>query len=602
MNPDIYSFVKSEETKFETEEIQVGENWYWNFRRHVQMIFHLKNGIFFTGENDYLRAFKNIYEPILNLAYWTEDLEVKDTTFFIEGKDDRVMSFLIKKYHDEVYSREHDLDLFFDEVTESDIDYGGVLVQKGVKRPEVIKLKKVAFCDQTDILGGAIGFKYNFSPSKLKQMSKYGWGKESNGATMDLDTLCTLATFEKEPSGALSDKRNKVPSKTIEVYVVRGNLPEHYLLDNDNMDYWFNQVQIIAFYTDKDSKQQGVTLYRKKADEDDLLFFTSKEVEDRALGRGYGESLIHPQVWTNFLTIHKMNMLEAGSKVPLWTDDETYTTKNKIQEMENLEVTVVAQGRRIGQVPTVAPANVQLFEREVNDWFNYAQISNQANDPILGVEATSGTTFRGQERTVAQGRGSHDRKRGKRAKFIEEVYRKMIIPDIVKEISKGKEFLATLSNEEINWVSEKLAVNYATSKLMEDMFNGKLVTKEMQDQMIEQYKQDFLKKGSKHLLKILKGELQDASIRMGINIANKQKNLANLSDKILSIFQFVFTNPQGFQQAMQIPALAKAFEDILEYSGMSSADFSTFMSAPQMQQIQNESPLQTEQLLTTQEA
>src|SRR3990167_6209680 len=121
MPPSIYDWVKEQETLFETQEIQVGDNWWWSFRKHVQLIFHLKNGIFFLGENRWLRAFKNIMEPILNLAYWSEDIEVKDVIFY-EDEGERVNSFLIKKYHDEVYVREHNLDTLFDEITECDVD------------------------------------------------------------------------------------------------------------------------------------------------------------------------------------------------------------------------------------------------------------------------------------------------------------------------------------------------------------------------------------------------------------------------------------------------------------------------------------------------
>src|SRR5258708_6150407 len=101
---DIYSYVKTEESKYESDEIQVGENWMWSMRNHVQMIFHLKNSVFFTGQNDWLRAFKNIMQPMLNLSYWTEDLEVKDVVLYTEQENNRVLSFFLKKYHDEVYS------------------------------------------------------------------------------------------------------------------------------------------------------------------------------------------------------------------------------------------------------------------------------------------------------------------------------------------------------------------------------------------------------------------------------------------------------------------------------------------------------------------
>src|SRR3990167_6758960 len=206
---DIYAFIRTEESDYESQEKQIGDNWWWNMRKHIQMIFHLKNSQFFTGANDWMRNFMNRMEPILELCYWTEDLEVKDVTFFIEGEDNRALSFLIKKYHDEVYVREHDLDSFFDEITESDIDYGGHLGQKGVKRPETIPLNALAFCDQTDLMGGPVGFKMYFTPDKIRTMSKYGWGKKSNGATVTLDELAVLAESNKDTAGALNRTTNE---------------------------------------------------------------------------------------------------------------------------------------------------------------------------------------------------------------------------------------------------------------------------------------------------------------------------------------------------------------------------------------------------------
>lgn len=592
-HPDIFSFIKSEESNFDTKQVQIGENWYWNFKKHVQLIFHLKNSIFYTGDNDWTRAFKNVLEPILSISYWTEDLEVKDVTFFFEDSFNKIWSFLLKKYHDEVYTRENDIDVLFDEITECDIDYGGVLVQKGLKRPEVIPLNTVAFCDQTDILGGVIGFKHNFSPAKLRSMSKAGWGDKKNGATINIEELIVLATSVKDSIGTQGQRRtNESTGKTIEIYIVRGNMPDGYLKDNDDMEYYCNQIQIVAFYLDKDSKRQGVVLYRKEDDGSSIKFFSSSPVFQRALGRGDGEKLLHSQIWTNFLTIHKMNMFEAGAKVPLVTDDPSYTQKNKIQEMENLEITVIEDGKTIRQVPTLAPANLQLLDKEINELYGYAQTIGAANDPLMGKEAPSGTTFRGQNQAVQLGRGSHDRRRGKRAKFIEEIYRDWIIPDIMSNIFGGKKFIASLSTEELNWISDTEATNTANQQIVEAVLKGKFISPEQQTAMTQTLKKLSLGKGNKQLIEILKGEYKDRDPKIGINIANKQKDLSQLSDKFLSIFTFIFQNPQGFMQAMQIPALAKSFESILEYGGLSIGDFSSLIQPMTPQSPQSPQTLQ----------
>ena len=159
-------------------------------------------------------------------------------------------------------------------------------------------------------------------------MAKKGWGDESNGATITIDNLITQAEPERDAAGKSGGKKNRTTGKNIEIYVVRGDLPEHYLEDNDNMDDYSTQIHIIGFYTTKEEKEEGVTLFRKKVKDTNLRFHTSEEIYGRALGGGIGESILHPQVWTNFLEIHKMGMLEAGSKVPLVTDDDAFTDRS----------------------------------------------------------------------------------------------------------------------------------------------------------------------------------------------------------------------------------------------------------------------------------
>jgi hypothetical protein len=583
MPPSIFQYIKAQETAYQTDEMRIGDNWHWNMRNHIQMIFHLKNNIFWSGENNWLRAFKNIMEPILNLSYWSEQIELKDIVFYIEEEEGRVLSFLVKKYHDEVYSRKHNLDAMFDEITESDIDYGGVLVQKTTQpKPEVIPLNSINFCDQTDILGGPIGFRHYFSPDKLRSMSKIGWGKKSNGATATIEELITLAEPEKIVEGTQGYK-NKTSGKNIEVYIVRGNLPRAYLDDSDDMEDWFNQLQIVAFYPNKAGQMNGCVLYRKKEEEGSLKFFTSKEIYGRALGRSVGEALLHPQVWSNFLTIHKMNMLEAASKVPLYTDDPAYTQRQKIQDMENLEITTIEDGKKIYQVPTASPVNVQLFERSIDEWYTHAQTVGSANDPLMGKDAPSGTTFRGQNQTVQQGRGIHIKRLGQRAKFIEEIYRDEIIPEMVKEMNRGKTFLATLSSEEMTWVADQFAENYASKEQTSDVLNGR--PPRDFEQLKQQCIQDFQKKGNKHLFEILKGELSDVEIKMGIDIAGKQKDLHQLSDKVASILQTVIANPQNFVMALQIPGMADKFQDVLEFSNISQVDFATLIKKMNEQQL-----------------
>lgn len=585
----IYEYITQEEAAFDRDQIQIGQNWKWNFKNHVQMIFHLKNGVFFQGENDWMRAFREVMDPIIQLAKWMQDIEVKDVLFFSESKNGRIASFFIKKYHDEVYVKKHNLDELFDEITESDIVYGGSFVDHATdERPKIIDLTRIAFCDQTDILSGPFGVKLSLSPTRLRAMQKQGWFSEANGASGSVSDLIKLATFEKEVTGGTTGtNKNNTTGKNIDCYIVRGPLPLSYLDDGDDDETVEHQVQIVALYADKKGNKQGFTIYRKRESEDETKFFATERIEGRALGRGEGERMLHPQIWSNFLEIHKMQMLQSAAKTPLYTDDETYTNRQAIQDMENLEVTTIKEGRRIFQIPTAATANIQLYQNAIDQWFQHAQYLGSAFDPLLGKEGASGTTFRGQERVVHQGKGRHDRQRGRRAKFIEEIYRDWIIPDMKREIVKGKKFLATLTANEMMWVMDQLAVNawnrYAMDKALE---LGQFEEGEQQA-FIENFKQQFQRGGNNRVLEILKDEFRDVEISIGINIAGKQKDIAALSDKFLAIFQQILANPMAFVEAMKVPGMQEAFSSILEYGGIDQVSFfglmNSLQSAPQQQ-------------------
>lgn len=586
MKDDIYSYIKTEESNYETQEIDVGENWRFNMRTHLQMLFHLKNGIFYTGENDWLRQFRNFMEGMIELANWTEDIDIgRDVLFFTENDSERALTFLIKKYHDSVYVRKHDLDKMVDEITESDNAFGGVLVQRGAKRPEVVQLVRIAFCDQTQLLGGPLGLKTNFSPSSLRAMSKKGWGSKANGATISIEDLILQAEETKEAFGTLSEQNNKVTGKTIEVYIVRGDMPESWLRDDGDEEKQVSQVQVVAFYQDKSGEKSGVTLYRKE-EKDGLKFFSSSEVEGRALGRGVGEKIMPDQIWSNWKMIHKNSLLEAASKVPLMTDDSSFTAQ-KVQDVDNLEVLQVSSDTKIPPQPiqTAMVNNINLFENAIKEDFEHAQFAGQSYNSLMGIEESSGTTFRGQNQLIQQGRGPHDRRRGQRAKFLEEIYRWDILLKLIKELKKDKKFWATLTPDEMRWVADQLAAKVSNEKIKKLVLAGKMVSKEEQAMMMEVTKLTFFKRGNKQMFEILESELEGIEDRIGINIAGKQKNLAGISDRILSIIEVALVNP-NFRANLEANGMSGAFNDLLEYSGLSPADFSTVANSPMLSPTQ----------------
>ena len=588
----IHKYIEVEETSYRTREIQLGENWSWNMNDHLSTSFHFKHGKYLGISNDLKTKppFHNIILPILEFRYAAEDRDVKDIVFETEQPEKQHLSFLIKKYWDDVFTIENNLDEFIDDAVEEKVDFGGSLVKKGTGAvPEVIPLQTIAFCDQTDILGGPIGFKFNFSPEALKRKAKLGWGEEKNGATITIDELITLASQEKDSPGNQVNNQNKGTGKNIEVYVVRGTLPSAYLKGHD-MDALTNQVQVVAFYYDKKNMRNGVTLFKSEEKENVLKFHSPKKIHGRALGEGGVEVLLDPQIWANFAEIHKNNLLKAASKVALFTDDPNFVNRNKIRDMENLETLTIDSESRYGirQIPTASP-NIALFDRRVDELEAHAQKLAGVPDPLFGKQPPAGTPFRLQQQVVFEGKKPHERTAGKFDKFLEEILQDWVIPHMVRKITGGVEFLSTLTSEEMEYVMRRVPRNRAVKRQIEDILNGKIP----QDIAVleEEEKQKLL--DNKQIIKILKDEFKNVKMKVKVRVSSKQKDMALFVDKLVNILRQYWTLPPELKND---PTTQHIMSQVLEASGLSPATLGQLTSASATPSIPEESAKPLEKL------
>ncbi len=582
---DIFSYIESMEAGY-AQPIRINGK-YWNMKDHVRRS-ELYNNSDIEGEKGEFTPIKNITRPILNLQHRTEDIEVKDVQIYVDEPSNDHLSFLVKKYHDDVFVVENDIDTFFDELNVSRIDFGGGLSKKLNKPcPEVVPLQSLAFCDQTDILSGPIGIKHFYSPDQLLEMGSKGWGNPANGATATLEEVIALSSEEKQQDR--NESINKTPGRYVEVYEVHGNFPKRFANPSDDSELYESRIFIVCFYQAKgSSNKSGIILYTAIETESPFKLIKRDPIYGRALGFGGAEELFEAQTWVNYDMIRQQDMLDAASKTLLVTDDPTFVAKHPsgLRDVDNMEVLERTPGTTVTQLDTF-PRNMQLFINSVDKWEAHAQQMGAANDAIMGESPTAGTPFKLQELVTAESHGLHDWRRGQLAKHIEIIYRDWIIPDIVKEVCKGATFLTELSLEELKYVEDRVVRNMVQSYQKEKILNGEIVDPQDTSVYEQQVRDEFKRGGNKRFIEILKGEFKNKKLNVKVNVAGKQKNLAGLVDKITNIMRFAFSNPQGFTQVMQIPGMAKAFNEILEFSGLSQVDFSGIEKiAAQVQQIQ----------------
>lgn len=567
---NIFDYIESQESNYK-HPVPINDVWEWSMKDHVKTSELYNNSQLLTGKDDF-KPIKNITRPILNLEHRTEDIELKDVQIYVDDPEQYHLSFLVKKYHDDVFVQENDLDTFFDELNVSRIDFGGGLSKQLNKPcPEVVPLQSIAFCDQTDILSGPIGIKHHYSPDQLMDMKKVGWGDEKNGATISVEDLIKLAREEKKE--VQDDQVTKTPGRYIEIYEVHGNFPKSFADMNASSEEYETRLFICAFYQKKDRDgKQGVILFTAPETVSPFKMIKRDPVYGRALGFGGAEELFEAQVWVNYNMKRKQDMLDAASKIILKSigaNSSTITARTNVKDLDNLSIIDVGDGD-LGPVDTF-PRNVSLFDNATAEWEAHAQQMGGANDAIMGESPASGTPFKLQELVVSQSQGLHEYRRGQFARHIEEIYRDWIIPHIKRKITQGAKFLSTLSLEELQYVSENMIMNQVNNRIKEIVLNGGIVTPEQKENLVEVYKQEFNKKGDKRFIEILKGEFKDAPLAVKVSVSGKSKDLSLRTDKLVNVFRQIISNPG----ILTIPALGKLFNQILEASGLDPADFSS---------------------------
>ena len=125
-------------------------------------------------------------------------------------------------------------------------DYGLILVKnENDKRPVIIDLKKeLAFCNQTDVLSGAICLKHTYSIDELQDMDNKWDSKE-------LERAIRMASKSSQDANG---REIRVNTKGLEIYELHGVFPESWLGKEKLGDEWedkgkyVRQLHVITYY------------------------------------------------------------------------------------------------------------------------------------------------------------------------------------------------------------------------------------------------------------------------------------------------------------------------------------------------------------------
>jgi hypothetical protein len=571
MENDVYSYIKTQENQWKTEQIPLTQSKSWNMMEHIARCTNVANGWYHSGRNDGIRRYDDIVTPIINVAFRSEGFDVKDIVPFVNDINENYKSFIVKKRHPQ-WARKNELDTFIDDVVETSVIYDLVLV-KNVNnvRPEVVDLKTLAFCDQTDVMAGPICIKHQMTVADILSY-KGKWDDEM------IDLAVRLAVFEKS-NNVSGEQVAKTPSKYVEVYELVGDLPETWINEYGDMYKYVPQKHIVCYYKSQDGSSNGITLFKGKDKPLNKTFKALKIDRIRSKGRACGKSIVEtlfePQVWANYDAQKIKELLDSAFNVIISDSDEL--GNQKLSELKKNTILKQNKGDST-QILTSRLENLTYFANDKASLTQDARTLGSASDPALGLNPVSGTPLGTTQTVVQQGEGIHEYRQGKIATFFADVlYPEWILEWLVADLNSGEKFSEELTLDELMEVGEQIAKNKAERRVWDLMLGGTIVYEEDREMLIETFKQDFIKSGSRKFFDELKDEFKDIPVDVFVNIKGKQRYMAQNADKITNILREILANPQAFAQN---PGIAKAFNQVLEESGMSPIDFTQVTQAP----------------------
>lgn len=566
-----FTYIKQEESNWKITRVPITSSKDWSMFEHIERCTNVANGWFHTGKNDGLRPYDDLVTPIVNVAFRSEGFDAKDIVPYVNQASKDHLSFIIKKYAPQ-WNRKVELDTIIDDVVETSVIYDLVIVKnlKG-KLPEVIDLKTIAFCDQVDVLSGPLCIRHEMSIADMLDMK----GKWDDTA---IDNAVVQSKAERTVHIA-GGQTTKTPSKNIVVYELRGMLPESWIIEGGSNEKYVNQLHYVCFYK-SNGNEEGISLYKGKdkklSDNFKTLKIDRVRSKGRACGRSIVESLFEEQVWNNYSAIKIKALLDSAISVFITDSDELGV--KKLTDLKNNTILKQSKGD-VTQKLDGSLQNLTAFTNYSQDLQTKARIKGSASDAQLGTSPTSGTPFALQNLVVQQGQGIHEYRQGKIATFFaDQLYRDWILQMMVDDLDQGKNFSEALSLDELQEVVEGISKNMVEKTKKAMILNGEKITEDMLAELQTSYADQVRAiHGKRGFFEVIRGELKELPMSVMVNIAGKQRNMAQNADKLTNILREIIANPQAFQT---IPGVGKVFNELLEESGLSAIDFTQIVTPP----------------------
>lgn len=531
-----------------------------------------------VGNSAIDKPFYNIVNAKVNVGVRATDFDTKDIQVVSDNETGYVRSFLLGK-EIKNWMKESKFAKFLNEITETRVRYGGVLVKKNIEDGELVlsspEWKNVTF-NPKDIMSGAIIELHHLEPDEVFD-KRYVW----DNLNEHLSDVMALAVNKNE--------RGEEIYSTIPVYEIHATLPMDLMEETDTEDY----ADYVIYIAGELDGKSYLLHWDAEPDGKPYKYLPWREVPGRSLGVGMVEDGIEAQVWTNDSIIMEKLAMTLGSKMIYKSDDNTLEN-NMFTDADVGHIIKLSEGRDLQQIDT-QPRTLQEFQNIMERWENQYQQTTSTFEAVTGETMPSGTPFRSLAIQNQEGQSHFKFRQEEMGIFIEELFNDWIIPHLAKKINREHILRSELSANELKMVDDAFTTYRANDSIVEKILSGKIVTQEDYDAELE-YFQDFISQTKDHrYFEVPKGYFKDSDMKVDIITTGEKVNKAVLFETINNLLGTIASsyNPQTGQFTMlEDPVMSQMIGKALEYSGigMSPAELGIGKSKKEPSQLQINQP------------
>lgn len=429
-----------------------------------------------SGDTDSLgreKPFPNIVISAEHIWYRATDIDRGNIKIKSTKAKNTINAFL-KTIHIQNWMRKENFGLFLNQWGRTLSRYGSAVlkfIEKDGKLHRNVVSWQTLIVDEIDFENNPVIEVLDLTEAQLR--NRVGYNQKI------VDKLCEAKSTRKTIEGQAKDNK----SEYIRLYEVHGELPLSYLTGKEKDEYTYvQQMHVVSFLENKDGFDD-FALFSGKEKESPYMITHLIAEENRTLSIGPVEYLFDAQ-WMQCHTAKAIkDQLDIAGMILFQTSDGTFVGQNAIAAMVSGDILIHAPNQPLTQVANNSH-DITSLQSFGSQWKVLGNEITGISESMLGNTAPSGTAWRQVETLLNESHDLFDLMRENKGLYIQEMFKKYIIPFINKKMDTKEEISATLESYDITRIDGQYVKNMSTKivnrHIVESVLNDQSVTTEQQ--------------------------------------------------------------------------------------------------------------------------